>query len=256
MVPGVTLPHPTPALLTNSATQTRPRRPPHRHRVSVAEFFFVAAMLRYLRRIDIMPLKPTTLLPAIVLFLLPAVSQAAILFESGTLGPTGLTQGAVTASNISSSVFAGVRFQLSQPVVTTQIGGHFVDQANGSFFGAIIELDDQNDFPDSGDLSTPDVLGATSLTFPVPSAEVFGDLTVSLAPGWYALVFGSDLFGSTGDGAAPANNPDIETPVYVAFQPGFGWSNLTGFLSASDSLSKGKKFLSPLLWPFFYLQYG
>jgi hypothetical protein len=154
-------------------------------------------------------------------------ANAATIFESGTLGPTGLAQGSVAASNITPNVFAGVRFQITQTVLTTQVGGHFVDRNNGTFFGAIVVLDNGNDFPDSGDLSTSDILGSTELIFPVPSDEVFGDLNLSLDPGWYALVFGSGLFGTLGDGAAPLNNPDIGSPEYIAFQPGSGWVNLT-----------------------------
>ena len=162
---------------------------------------------------------------------LPSVAISATLFESGTLGPTGLAQGSVTASNISASVYAGARFRLTQPVKTTQIGGHFVSATGDNFFGAIVELGNANDFPDSGDLTTSDVLGTAELNFPVLSDEVFGNLDLTLYPGWYALVFGSGLFDTTGDGAAPLNNPDIGSPKYIAFQPGFGWNNLTGFLS-------------------------
>jgi hypothetical protein len=71
------------------------------------------------------------------------------------------------------------------------------------------------------------VLGAALLTFPNPSAEVFGELSLPLDPGWYALVFGSGQFGTTGNGAAPMNNPDIGDPVYIGWQPGAGWLNLT-----------------------------
>lgn len=145
--------------------------------------------------------------------------QAGIIFESGTLGPTGLSQGSVAATNVHATVYVGVRFQLTQPVLTTEVGGHFVSHSNGTFFGAIVALDDGNDFPDSGDLSTSDVLGHTELTFPVPSDEVFGDLSLSLDSGWYALVFGSGLFGTIGDGAAPRNNTDIDNPSYFVMLP-------------------------------------
>jgi len=95
-------------------------------------------------------------------------------------------------------------------------------------------LDDESDFPDSGDLSTPDVLGSTELTFPVPSAEVFGDLNLTLEPGWYALVFGSGLFGTSGNGAAPRNN--------TAFQPDSGvqWINITGAFSNQRFVVQGQ----------------
>ncbi len=168
---------------------------------------------------------------AILLALAANLCRADILFESGALGPTGIPQGSVAATNITPHVFTGVRFELTQPVITTQVGGHFVDRANGTFFGAIVELDDQNDFPNSGNLLTPDVLGTATLTFPNPSSEVFGNLNLSLDAGWYALVFGSGLFGTSGDGAAPMNNPDIGSPAYIAFQPGsaFGWVNISTF---------------------------
>ena len=154
-------------------------------------------------------------------------ASAATIFESGTLGPTGLAQGSVAATNINSNVFTGVRFQLSQSVITTQVGGHFVSQSNGIFFGAVVKLESENDFPNSNNLSTSDVLGTSTLTFPSPSAEVFGNLNLSLEPGWYALVFGSGLFGTSGDGAAPRNNLDLGNPTYIGWQPGTGWLDLT-----------------------------
>ena len=162
-------------------------------------------------------------------------TRADILFESGMLGPTGVPWSdvenqTVFGANIKSNVFNGVRFQFAEPVVTTEIGGHLVGipDSMDTFFGAIVKLDDQNDFPDSPNLSTPDVLGSTVIAFPEPSAEVFGDLALSLDPGWYALVFGSGLFGAVGDGAMPLNNPDIGNPTYIGFQSGavLGWGNL------------------------------
>ncbi len=177
-----------------------------------------------------------------------SVTFAATIFESGTLGPTGIPQGSVAATNISPYVYTGVRFELTQPAITTQIGGHFVDTAGGSFFGAIIKLDGSDDFPDSGDLSTADVLGSTDLTFPVPSDEIFGNLSLSLDPGWYALVFGSGLFGTNGDGAAPRNNPDIGNPTYIGFQPlsGIGWVDITGPFSDHRFLVHGELTPEPM----------
>jgi hypothetical protein len=158
-------------------------------------------------------------------------ASAATIFESGTLGATGIPRVEVTGgSNVSSVVFVGVRFHLDQPVITSQVGGHFVKNAGAdeSFFGSIISLADENDFPDSGDLATPDVIGTTLLGFPEPSNEIFGDLTKPLSPGWYALVFGSGLFSAFGSGVALNNGADIGDPVYIGFQPGpgFGWGNL------------------------------
>lgn len=163
-------------------------------------------------------------------------SRAAILYESGTLGPTGidLSYGEVPGTFVKDTVFTGVKFRVERPVQTTYVGGHFasVDGGGfgygGTFFGSLIRLEDADDYPDSGDLSTPDVLGTTILTFPGLSAEVFGVIEVHLAPGWYALVFGSHLFGANGHGGAPRNNPDVGNPTYIGWQPGSGWFDLTG----------------------------
>jgi hypothetical protein len=161
-------------------------------------------------------------------------ASGATIFESSTLGPTGITfaqlsNGSVPGTNVNSFVYTGVRFELTQSVITSQLGGHFVESFAGDFFGAIVKLDGANDFPNSGNLSTPDVLGAAVLTFPDLSAEVFGDLNLSLNPGWYALVFGSGLFGTNGSGAAVRNGVDIEAPTYIGYQPGSGvtWIDIT-----------------------------
>jgi hypothetical protein len=158
-------------------------------------------------------------------------ANAEIIFESGTLGPTGATFGdlqtaTVPGTNVNSLVFPGVRFELSQAVDTSQIGGHFVERMSGTFFGAIIKLDDENDFPNSSDLSTSDVRGTATLTFPDPSAEAFGNLNLSLEAGWYALVFGSGLFGASGSGGTVRNGMDIGDPSYIAFEPNLQWFNL------------------------------
>lgn len=186
--------------------------------------------MRSYRRLLFCPRASALALLAFVAALNGAAS-AAILYESGTLGPTGIPRNEIAGgSNVNPVVFVGARFHLDQPVNTSQVGGHFVRNtgANGSFFGAIIALENENDFPDSGNLSTPDVVGATLLTFPEPSNEVFGTLAKPLPPGWYAIVFGSGLFDATGSGVALNNGLDIGEPEYIGWQPGAvnGWGNL------------------------------
>ena len=161
------------------------------------------------------------------------VAHAAVLFESGTLGPTGVTgtdvfSQIVPGGNVNSSSFVGARFHINTPMITTQVGGHFVLSPNvsgGSFFGAVIALNSINDIPDSNNLSTPDVIGTTTMAIPSSSALVFRDISVALQPGWYGIVFGSGLFDTTGIGAALRNNIGIDDLNHFGFLSGFGWGN-------------------------------
>ena len=143
----------------------------------------------------------------------PVLSSAdEVLFQSATLGQTGITADqlldqSVPGTNVNQFVFVGARFELTEPVITSRIGGHFASLGiSGNFFGAIVSLDGPDDLPDSSDLSTPDVLGSTLLEFPDPSDDVFGMLELDLDPGWYGVVFDSGLFGATGAGGAIRNN--------------------------------------------------
>jgi hypothetical protein len=90
-------------------------------------------------------------------------------------------------------------------------------------FAAIVLLKNENDFPDSEDLSTSDVLGTTLIDFPEPSEETWGELAITLEPGWYALVFGGGLFGANGAGGVLSNSTDIGSPDYIGFLTGFDW---------------------------------
>lgn len=191
-----------------------------------------------MRRIKIRVVRRLSMLILTVVFLFAITAThatAATIFESGKLGPTGIAQGFVAATNVNQFVYPGVRFQLTQPAITSHIGGHFVSQSNGTFFGAIVKLDNDSDYPNSANLSTPDVLGTATLAFPTTSEEVYGGLILSLDPGWYALVFGSGLFGTSGDGAAPRNNPDIGDPAYIGYGPNLGWFNLDILQTSFDN---------------------
>ncbi len=176
-----------------------------------------------------------TLLMLAAAFVAQVPTQGATIFESGTLGQTGLSfsdvaSNSIPATGVSEEVFAGVRFHLENPVETSQVGGHVVARDLGSsFFGAIVRLTSEADFPDSLDLTTADVLGTAIGSLPSTSAEVLLDLDVSLEPGWYALVFGSGLFGATGEGITVRNGEDFGSQSYIGLQPnsGIGWINRT-----------------------------
>jgi hypothetical protein len=92
-----------------------------------------------------------------------AVSQseakASTIYQSATLGTTGLTVGVV----LDADQYLGVRFQVLSGVTTSVIGIH-ATVYSGSLFGAIVNLTGPTDFPDSVTLTTADVLGSALLT--------------------------------------------------------------------------------------------
>jgi hypothetical protein len=133
----------------------------------------------------------------------------------------------IPGTNVNSDVYVGVRFDVTTSIATTKIGGHFVGHPFNDapeFFGALVRLSGPADLPDSDDLSTPDVVGQTLLSFTNPSSVSFGQLNVNLSPGWYGLVFGSGLFGTHATGVALRNGSDIAAQSYFGWQPAaFGW---------------------------------
>jgi hypothetical protein len=143
-----------------------------------------------------------------------SVARANTIYESATLGATGKTSGA----KIQSTQYLGVRFSVSTPMEATAIGGHFSVLVGSHFFGAIVRLTSATDFPDSNDLSSPDVLASTLLGAPTSSAQVSASIgPVVLSPGTYAMMFGAGRFGSAANtlAIAPADDPNIGTPSYI-----------------------------------------
>lgn len=149
-------------------------------------------------------ISPKRALAFLIALLLPLSASADPfrLFESGTPGPEGQTHGYA----ISDAGFTGLRFFVPSPVTTVSIGGHFGSMSGADIFGAIVALRGPGDLPDSQDLSTPDLVGGTRIDVSPISAVRSAELAVALTPGWYALVFGSGLFGATGTGLFTLDN--------------------------------------------------
>jgi hypothetical protein len=73
-----------------------------------------------------------------------------------------------------------------------------------------VRLTNFNDYPDSTNLSTSDVLATAEFSASSDYMDVanpIGPLTVE--PGVYAVVLGSGLFGATGEGSMSLNNPNF-----------------------------------------------
>jgi hypothetical protein len=114
---------------------------------------------------------------------------------------------------------------VTQTVVANEIGANLIrgrDFGNNQVFGALIALSGPNDFPDSvRPLNTPDVLRIGLLTAPNSfNDEVSTSITpVTLNPGHYALLFGANQFGATGEAQASPNTSLIGTPSFFFWNP-------------------------------------
>ena len=141
----------------------------------------------------------------------PAGAQTPVLLESATQGQTGLFGG----TSITELQYVGWRFEIDAALRVDAIGGHLLgipNVGNGQIFGALIRLASIDVFPE-GDPFTPEETVATVVFQPpLPSVELLVPLSVTLEPGAYALVFGSNLFGATGNGAIPNSADQVDIP--------------------------------------------
>ncbi len=149
-----------------------------------------------------------------------------IIHESATMGVPGQTSG----WGIDSVWFMGSRFYVGQDVQVTAIGGHMLEWTAGNFFGAIVSLSGPSDLPDGYPFTTGEVVASTVFDPGFPSSDFRTPLSVTLTPGYYALIFGSGRFGSMGgEGALPyADQTNLPGASYILWD-GSSWWN-----SASD----------------------
>ncbi len=133
--------------------------------------------------------------------------------------------------------FVGARFFVTQETDTTRVGGNFTTPIL-DIFGAVVRLSSASDFPDSANLSTPDVLGAARLSAPGPplgnrAENVSQALSIHLTRGWYAIVFGSGLFGTqfpSFGSSLPTQHLAVGNPRFFqssGLDPGSVYANIT-----------------------------
>ena len=165
-------------------------------------------------------LRVGALAAAVVLTLFCGQATAKIIYESATLGTTGHNSGTLVAS----VQYLASRFSISVPVTVDSIGGHLRGSTSGGeIFGAIVQLADPTALPAGSPFTSSEVMASTVFTATYNSSEQFTPLSVSLAPGDYALVFGSGQFGAAGEAVMPSwgntGAVDIGSPTY------FFWDN-------------------------------
>jgi hypothetical protein len=122
-----------------------------------------------------------------------------ILLESATLGNTGLDGGA----SVTSVQYIGWRFELAETLQVEQVGGHMLSLPDkpGDIFAALVRLASIDSFPLGAPFTSEEVVATTLFRPNFPSDEILTPLSAELTPGSYALVFGTNLFGATGEAA-------------------------------------------------------
>lgn len=113
--------------------------------------------------------------------------------------------------SVSDNFWSGFRFQVTGGAVTT-VGMGLHVSGTSPVFGALVALTGPTDWPDSANLTTPDVLGTTVIAFPgFPAGSASGPITASLPAGWYMAIFGKGAFGASGGSANTRSNSPSTT---------------------------------------------
>ncbi|NOZ41472.1 MAG: hypothetical protein GXP24_14785 [Planctomycetes bacterium] len=136
------------------------------------------------------------------------IASAASL-ESAQMGIPGKVSGVAIAPGQSAT---GWRFEVSVPFQVESIGGHLYGSDQQPIYGAILALDSITALPQGLPFNLDEVVASTTFVPPSPSDEIIVPLSVTLAPGAYALLFGTDALGATGIAAVPnstSEQPDI-----------------------------------------------
>ena len=132
------------------------------------------------------------------------------------------------------------RLHLVNATTVESIGGHFDNRlaTSQTIFGAIVQLSSPVDFPDSLDLTTPDVLGTTLISLDPGRSDSAGALPIELAPGSYAVEFGTGAFGASGSALSmPILLTDLDPGEldFVAVQVGHPSGVSPGFHAQAPS---------------------
>ncbi len=104
---------------------------------------------------------------------------------------------------LTSNVWSGFRFQIVSPkgARLSRVGLQLKPEPGpGTIFAAFVRLSDSSDFPDDPALGGTDVIMVATISVPATdgsSVVVSSTIDPMLAPGWYAVVFGTGAFGAT-----------------------------------------------------------
>ena len=161
------------------------------------------------------------LLCVLLISVTPVTVTAYPIYQSAPVSPVVDPVGPATVIVEDQSL--GVKFYVSEKLKTGSIGGYFELYAGveSEILGAVVRLDKPDDFPNSFDLTTRDVLKTTKIQVSALAGDYAGNLSLNLTPGWYALVFAAtDLTHKKDDtpdkhiAIMPRVRTDIGDPLY------------------------------------------
>ena len=136
------------------------------------------------------------------------VNAASFTLASAEMGPSGQT----TGTPVSATNYVGWRFRVSSTTAVTEVGGH-LGAITGNLFAAIISLTAIDAMPQGAPFAEGTVKASTSFTPPTLSGDFRTPLSASLAPGAYALIFGSGKFNASGMALAATTGQSNITPT-------------------------------------------
>jgi len=143
------------------------------------------------------------ILPALACAIALNLAHGEVIYESALPGPP--TGGGY---QLGWDFMLGTRFHLDSPAQVQQVGGRMWPYG-GQIFGGIFELASPTAFPSGNPFDAAPI----ALTVFTPPQSTDGDflvpLSATLAPGDYALMFGSGRFGTSGLAIVPYNNIDV-----------------------------------------------
>jgi hypothetical protein len=137
----------------------------------------------------------------------PWANSQSVLLESAQMGTPGEDSG----NSITDFQWIAWRFSTDVPLAVHRVGGHIYSIEEGGIFAAFIRLSAIDALPVGAPFNADEVVATTTFEPTFPSAETFTPIDATLAPGAYALVFGTGLFGATGLASMPngLDQPDI-----------------------------------------------
>lgn len=162
----------------------------------------------------------------------PVCKIASSIHESSTfeLCPVGFSCG----TSIFDMQYLGSRFHVNQTVHVTGVGGYLSGSGFGNqqIFAAILSLASPTALPIGHPIDPGELVAATAFDPGRPGSDVRTPLSATLAPGDYALVFGSGQFGATGDAALEATGTPLPGNSILLWNDqgfGFAWLDVGEF---------------------------